>query len=84
MLAVVDAALDLINEVLGPRADAKRLEEARRQFGDNELVVVRLGRQRMLLPQSTVSVLEETGMWEQLEAGAERGEQFENVFDRRE
>jgi len=82
MLALIDFALDVINDVAEPIANKKRLKKAQETFGDNTLVPCQLGHQVLLLPESTVKVLEDTGMWGQLAVAAERGNQLSSIYRR--
>jgi hypothetical protein len=73
MLNVIEAGLDLVNAVAGKRAAAKRLAAAKKKYGD-DLVLVRLGKQRMLLSRPVLDVMVRTGQWALLQQAAERGD----------
>jgi len=73
MIAFIDAALDVVNAFVEPKANAKRLIAAKKKYGDDELVAVKLGTQTLLLAKPVLQQLIESGLWGMLDEAAERG-----------
>lgn len=81
MFALIDLGLDIVNGIFEPMANKKRLLKAREEFGEDELIPMRLGRQNLLIAAPTAKVLQESGLWGMLLQAAERGDQLDSIFE---